>query len=550
MLRPVEEVVREADAHRPRPGYLPLLRMPASPAATVLLRVLEVLRGAHDRPFLTVPGEIAEYRPAPGRRPPYREIDCVGREPGCGACYARRYREDTEYLLLLKGGTPYWAPLAPTNEEISGARAIRGWPGCAPGCDAAAALGGRRFGDAPAALLFGAIVLVTGVRFADLTTSSPCTLTLRPLEVPSALPPRLPRQHLPGPRAPVDVAAPVQGFYLAATSSPWPPFSTTVTAASPTPASAGRSSPRSPSRRSFTSSCSGWEVGSLLRRRLLPAPALAASPRRRGAPLGMTLRTRSRPPSSSPYTRSLHRPRPALLLRPRRGLGGRARVSSGLPGPARDRRLLPRGLGGRTGSRCSPAPIRAARVDVRALLLLVLDPGARLPPGRGAVGWCPGWRRVLRGRRARGRLHAGVHGDVAAAHRARRPGARPRRTAACSSRMGARADRAGVSSDGAGDRPRLGQRLGADAGSAPWACALGGSEALSPSENIARVPRRTGPCSPRRRSRPRRPARSERYRAVATRDRHAADGVARLLRGGRCTSAAWRRAPSRSAGAG
>ncbi len=120
MLRPVEEVVREADlvVRAQAIAVPPNARVPGG---TVLLRVLEVLRGAHDRPFLTVPGELADYRSDSARRPPYREIDCVGREPGCGACYARRYREGTEYLLLLKGGTPYWAPLAPTNEEVSGA---------------------------------------------------------------------------------------------------------------------------------------------------------------------------------------------------------------------------------------------------------------------------------------------------------------------------------------------------------------------------------------------------------------------------------------------
>jgi hypothetical protein len=119
MLRPVEEVVREADliVRAQAIAVSPDARVPGG---SVLLRVLEVLRGAHERPFLTVPGELAEYRPDPARRPPYREIDCVGREPGCGGCFARRYREGKEYLLLLKGGTPYWAPLAPTNEEISG----------------------------------------------------------------------------------------------------------------------------------------------------------------------------------------------------------------------------------------------------------------------------------------------------------------------------------------------------------------------------------------------------------------------------------------------
>jgi hypothetical protein len=41
-----------------------------------------------------------------------------------GSCFAFDYREGAEYLLFLRsiGGvlTPYWAPLAPTNEQVTG----------------------------------------------------------------------------------------------------------------------------------------------------------------------------------------------------------------------------------------------------------------------------------------------------------------------------------------------------------------------------------------------------------------------------------------------
>lgn len=87
----------------------------------ITLRVLEVLKGSYDRPSLTVAGQIRDYRSDPGRRPPYEQIDCVGRVLGCGSCFAQSYKDGAEYLLLLKGGTPYWAPLSPTNEGVSGA---------------------------------------------------------------------------------------------------------------------------------------------------------------------------------------------------------------------------------------------------------------------------------------------------------------------------------------------------------------------------------------------------------------------------------------------
>jgi hypothetical protein len=37
-----------------------------------------------------------------------------------GNCYALTYRSGAQYLLLIKAGTPYWAPLAPTNEQVQG----------------------------------------------------------------------------------------------------------------------------------------------------------------------------------------------------------------------------------------------------------------------------------------------------------------------------------------------------------------------------------------------------------------------------------------------
>ena len=119
VLRPVEAIIRESEVvvradvvgaeagHRGEPGH-------------VTLRVLDVLKGSLAGVFITVPGRLADYRVPAGRRPPYAEIDCEGRAPGCASCFARTYKASGQYLLLLKGGTPYWAPLSPTNEEVSG----------------------------------------------------------------------------------------------------------------------------------------------------------------------------------------------------------------------------------------------------------------------------------------------------------------------------------------------------------------------------------------------------------------------------------------------
>lgn len=118
-LRPVETIIRESevvvrtDVVGAEPGY-------RGEPGHVTLRVLDVLKGPLAGVFITVPGRLADYRAPAGRHPPYAEIDCERRAPGCGSCFALTYKASGQYLLLLKGGTPYWAPLSPTNEEVSG----------------------------------------------------------------------------------------------------------------------------------------------------------------------------------------------------------------------------------------------------------------------------------------------------------------------------------------------------------------------------------------------------------------------------------------------
>ncbi len=119
MLKPMDQVIREAEVILLAWAMEPAPWMRTS-GGMVVLRALDVLKGSYDRPFVTVPGQIRDYPSDPARRPPYEQIDCVGRAPGCASCFAQRYKDGAQYLLLLKGGTPYWAPLSPTNEEVSG----------------------------------------------------------------------------------------------------------------------------------------------------------------------------------------------------------------------------------------------------------------------------------------------------------------------------------------------------------------------------------------------------------------------------------------------
>jgi len=105
---PVVALARASGASEPTEGG----------ASRVRLEVFEVLRGSLAENVLNVEGTLAEHTPPRRRKAPYT-MDCA-RAAGCGGCFAKEYRPGGKYLLLLKGGTPYWAPLAPTNEEVTG----------------------------------------------------------------------------------------------------------------------------------------------------------------------------------------------------------------------------------------------------------------------------------------------------------------------------------------------------------------------------------------------------------------------------------------------
>jgi hypothetical protein len=89
--------------------------------------VVEILKGAFPSRVITFNGHTVE-RDDPNDRPiPYDFVRPGGRT---GNGYALSYRENGEYLLLLKraGGsyaqgdklTPYWSSLTPTNEQLFG----------------------------------------------------------------------------------------------------------------------------------------------------------------------------------------------------------------------------------------------------------------------------------------------------------------------------------------------------------------------------------------------------------------------------------------------
>jgi hypothetical protein len=103
---------RPATASRPETTYtVPAIRF----------TVLETLRGTVPDEGLALVGTLVDrddFNPLPV---PYQMVRMAGQR---GDCFASEYREDGEYLLLLREGwyglTTRWAALAPLNEQLRG----------------------------------------------------------------------------------------------------------------------------------------------------------------------------------------------------------------------------------------------------------------------------------------------------------------------------------------------------------------------------------------------------------------------------------------------
>jgi len=85
----------------------------------VRFTVLRVLKGTLSASTIEFNGSLENSDDWNDRNPPYTFVRPGGRH---GNCFALGYRTGAEYLLFLKGLTltPYWSPLAPTNEQVSG----------------------------------------------------------------------------------------------------------------------------------------------------------------------------------------------------------------------------------------------------------------------------------------------------------------------------------------------------------------------------------------------------------------------------------------------
>jgi len=84
----------------------------------IKFKVLELLKGEYISSTLIIKGSLSKRDDYNKRPVPYWHV----RSSGSAPCYAYEYKEGAEFLLLLKEQdgrlTPYWYPLAPTNEQL------------------------------------------------------------------------------------------------------------------------------------------------------------------------------------------------------------------------------------------------------------------------------------------------------------------------------------------------------------------------------------------------------------------------------------------------
>lgn len=87
----------------------------------VSFAIREWIRGEPDGSPLRAYGYFVDADDFNVQPVPYRMVRRAGQR---GNCFANEYRRGAEYLLILqkteRGLTPYWMPLAPSNEQIRG----------------------------------------------------------------------------------------------------------------------------------------------------------------------------------------------------------------------------------------------------------------------------------------------------------------------------------------------------------------------------------------------------------------------------------------------
>jgi hypothetical protein len=127
LMRQAEVIVRaRAEGLSSQPGSNGPGQLGAS-ATQVEFRVVAELKGHLPAGRITFNGSLTARNEPNRGTVPYQSV----RPSGDAGCFSVEYRQGAEYLLFLKRAshhayaqpeklTPYWAPLAPSNEQVFG----------------------------------------------------------------------------------------------------------------------------------------------------------------------------------------------------------------------------------------------------------------------------------------------------------------------------------------------------------------------------------------------------------------------------------------------
>lgn len=118
----IRQFVRETDAVVRAVAVDSIAALPYEYRGWIRFRPTEILRGPFPNREFWLQGSLVDRDDFNQDPVPYRMVRPAGQR---GDCFASEYRLGREYLFLLKkdaGGllTPWWAALAPLNEQISG----------------------------------------------------------------------------------------------------------------------------------------------------------------------------------------------------------------------------------------------------------------------------------------------------------------------------------------------------------------------------------------------------------------------------------------------
>ena len=123
----ISEMVTQADliVHAVADTHIRLPKGKASvipkPDGIIEFVVIDVIKGEHDSPTITLPGFLGKFDDYNDQPPPYTFVRKAG---SGGDCCAHEYKEKGEFLLILKRidqeYTACWYVLGPTNEQVRG----------------------------------------------------------------------------------------------------------------------------------------------------------------------------------------------------------------------------------------------------------------------------------------------------------------------------------------------------------------------------------------------------------------------------------------------